>query len=170
MIIGAAALTLHSPAQGETEKALKEAVDEINVTFAKARCPKLRAEVPDTAYTFEAMLHTRLVRFTRTDPEGTTNRRSETIEVSVYQLNPSMAMVKEPRPGKDPEFFLQLGCAGFGSHCVIVVETQGRIIKGQRAVRGKSLPLCGLTNSETTRLVGRIHDVAARVRSDRAAQ
>ena len=116
------------------------------------------------------MPHTRLVRFARTDPEGATNRRSETIEVSVYQLNLGMAIMKEPRPGQDPEFFLSLECTGFGSHCVIVVETQDRIIKSQRAVRGKSLPLCGLTNSETTRLVGRISDVAARVGADRAAQ
>lgn len=168
--VAGAALTLQSLAQGDEGETLKEAVAEINATFAKARCPELRVEVPNTAYTFEAMLHTRVVRFVRTDPEGATNRRSETIEVSVYRLNANMAMMKGPRPGKDPEFFLDLGCTGFGSHCIIVVETQGRIIKGQRAVRGKSLPLCGLTKSETTRLVGRIGDVAARVRADRAAQ
>ena len=169
LIIAAAALTLHGPARGDAEKGLKEAVGEINATFAKARCPETRAEVPETAYTFKAVPSTRLVRFARTDPEEAANRRTETIEVSVYRLNPGMAIVNEPRPGKDPEFFLQLDCTDF-SHCVTVVEVQGRIIKGQRAVRGKSLPLCGLTNSETTRLVGRIREVAATVRAGTAAQ
>lgn len=43
---------------------------EINATLAKAHCAESRGEVPDSAYTFEAMPRTRLVRFTRADGEG----------------------------------------------------------------------------------------------------
>ena len=162
--VAVAALALHSPVQGNTEKGLKEATAEINATLAKARCPETRAEVPDTAYTFKAVPRSRLVRIKRSDPKGAANRRIETIEVSVYQLKPSMGITKDPRPGIDPEFSIDLGCNDF-SHCVAVVEIQGRSIKSQRAVRGKFLPLCGLTNSETTRLVNRIRDTAAMVRA-----
>ena len=49
LIIAAAALTLHGPARGDAEKGLKEAVGEINATFAKARCSETRAEVPEIA-------------------------------------------------------------------------------------------------------------------------
>ena len=142
---------------------------EINATLAKARCAAPRGEVPDSAYTFEAVPRTHLVRFTRADGEGSTNRRTEMIEVSAHRLKLDMAGMREPRPVKDPEFFIVIDCTD-GGHCVGVVERKGRIIKGQRAVRGKSLPLCGVTNAETSRLVGRIRDVAETVRAGKAAQ
>ena len=168
MIVTAAMLVLYGHALGNAERELDEAVAEINATFAAARCPKSRVEVPNTAYTFLVLPGTRLVSFRRADGQGST-RRTETIEVSVDRVRFRMAVMNNPRPGLDPEFFLGLDCIDMG-HCIGVVEVVGRKINKQLAGRGKFLPLCGLTNAETTRLVGRITGVAETLRSSKAIQ
>ena len=168
MITAAAALALNGQAQGTTEKELEDAVAKINSTLLNARYAETRVVVPNTAYTFQAVPRTRLVRFKRADGQGTT-KRTETIEVSVHRLELNMGITRNPRPGKDPEFDIGLRCIDRG-HCVGVVEVNGRIIKGQRAVRGKTLPLCGLTNAETTRLIRQIRNVAQTVREAKVSQ
>ena len=152
------ALTLHTQAGADTERALQETISQINKTLSEAQCERAFPDTDVTEYTFSTKPASHTVTFTGTHTEkknGRSSQRIERIEISIHRLRLGAAVLRPPDPVIGEEFFLSLDCLDF-SYCVSVVETRGRNIVDTRSVRGKNLPLCHLNNQGTTRLIERI--------------